>query len=159
MSAELAVAIGFLVFCAVVLYFRVPSMIAGMLDTRAERIRVQLDEARTAREEAQKLLASFERKHKDVEREAEAIVERARADAKSAAEQAKIDIQNSIDRKLKAAEQRLEQAEKSAAREVRNAAASAATQAAREVLGQGVTGNRAASLVDDSISGIGARLN
>lgn len=159
MSAELAVLIGFLVFVAVVLYYRVPSTIAGMLDQRANKISAQLEEARAAREEAQKLLASFERKHKDVEREAEAIVERAKTDAKAAAEQAKADIQLSIDRKLKAAEQRLDQAEKSAAREVRNAAASAATAAAREVLGQGVTGSRADSLVDDSISSIGARLN
>lgn len=159
MTAEIAVLIGFLLFIAIVFYYRVPTMIAGMLDARANRISAQLEEARMAREEAQKLLASFERKHKEVEREASAIVERAKVDAKAAGEQAKIDIANSIERKLKAAEERLAQAEKSAAREVRNAAASAATAAAREVLAEGVSGDRADALVDDSIRSIGSRLN
>lgn len=159
MTAKLAVLIGFLLFIALMIWFRVPQMIAGLLDKRAERIKAQLDEAREAREEAQKLLASFERKHAETQREADAIVERARTDAERASMQAQVDLQESITRKLRSAEDRIGQAETAAIREVRNAAAAAAVAAASEVLGQKVSGSQADALIDEGIETVGSRLN
>lgn len=156
---KVAVLIGFLLFIALVLYLRVPTKIAGMLDARSNRIREQLDEARSAREEAETLLASFERKQRDVEQQADEIVERAKVEARTAAEQAKADIASSIERKLAGAEERIAQAEASAAREVRNTAAATAVAAAREVLGGGMDVSRGDSLLDDGISTVAARLN
>lgn len=156
---KLAILIGFLIFCAIVVYFKAPQMVTGMLDKRAEGIRAQLDEAREAREEAQKLLASYERKTAESRREADEIVERARKDAKRAAEQAQIDLKDSIARKLKAAEDRIGQVEAAATREVKNAAASAAVAAASEVLGQKLDGDKADSLIDDGIERLTAQLH
>ena len=159
MSAEIAVLIGFLLFVALMVWYRVPSLISGLLDKRAERIKDQLDEARQAREEAQQLLASFERKSAETQKEADAIVERARADAERASVQAKVDLQESIARKLKAAEERIGQAETAAVREVRNAAATAAVAAASNVLGRNVGGSQADGLIDDGIATVASRLN
>ncbi len=159
MTDALAVLIGFVLFLALVVYFKVPSMIAGMLDARADRIRAQLEEARQAKEEAQTLLASFERKQADVQRDADEIVARAKAEATAASEQAQKDIADSITRKLKAAEDRIAQAEASATREVRNAAAAAAAAAAKEAIGGGLSTDSAEAMLNDGISTIGARLN
>lgn len=159
MDTNIAVAIGFLLFFAIVFYYKVPSKVGGMLDARANRIRDQLEEARQAKEEAQTLLASFERKQADVQREADEIVKRAKAEATAASKQAQVDLEQSIARKLRAAEDRIAQAEASATREVRNAAAAAATAAAREAIGGGLSDDRAGTMLDDGIAMIGSRLN
>ncbi len=159
MTDKMAIAIGLVLFLGILVYYRVPSMVAKMLDARAERIRAQLEEARAAKEEAQTLLASFERKQAEVQRDADEIVRRAKSEATAASEQAQVDLQESIARKLRAAEDRIAQAEASATREVRNAAAAAATAAAREAIGGGLSQDRADALLDDGIATIGARLN
>ena len=159
MDTNIAVAIGFALFFAIVFYYKVPSKVGAMLDARANRIRDQLEEARQAKEEAQTLLASFERKQADVQKEADEIVKRAKAEATAASEQAQIDLEQSIARKLRAAEDRIAQAEASATREVRNAAAGAATAAAREAIGGGLNDDRAGAMLDDGIATIGSRLN
>lgn len=159
MSDKTAILVGFLIFLAVLAWFRVPAMIAAVLDKRADGIKTQLDEAREAREEAQKLLAGFERRTAESKRDAETIVERARADAKRASEQAKLDLEGSIARMLKSAEERIAQVEAAATREVRNAASTAAVAAASEVLGQKMDGTKAGSLIDDGIQMAGAKLH
>jgi hypothetical protein len=69
-------------------------MIGGMLDKRADGIKSELDEARALREEAQTLLASYERKQREVAEQSERIVAQARTDAESAAEAAKADLES-----------------------------------------------------------------
>ena len=59
-TPELAVAIAFVIFLALVLW-KGTSRITAKLDNRAEEIRDQLDEARKLREAAQSTLASYER--------------------------------------------------------------------------------------------------
>ena len=73
-NTDFVVLLGFILFIAVLVYFKVPGLLAGMLDKRAEGIRDELDEARSLREEAQALLASYERKSRDVQEQADRIV-------------------------------------------------------------------------------------
>ena len=61
-NTDFVVLIAFIVFIGVLFYFKVPGMIGGMLDKRADDIKSELDEARALREEAQTILASYERK-------------------------------------------------------------------------------------------------
>ncbi|MDO9307278.1 MAG: ATP F0F1 synthase subunit B, partial [Mesorhizobium sp.] len=49
--------VALVIFLAIVVYLKVPGMIAGQLDKRADKIRSELEEARKLREEAQQLLA------------------------------------------------------------------------------------------------------
>ena len=58
--AEFWVAVAFVAFLLVLVYYKVPSLIAKALDDRAEAIRKELDEARRLREEAQNLLADYQ---------------------------------------------------------------------------------------------------
>ena len=81
-------------------------MLGKMLDQRAVSIKTELDEARALREEAQTILASYERKQKEVSEQAARIVEDAKNEAKEAAEQAKIDLEKSVQRRLSADEEK-----------------------------------------------------
>ena len=73
-NTDFVVLLGFLLFVGILLYFRVPSRIGKMLDTRAEGIRADLAEARRLRDEAQEIYASYERRQRDVAGQADEIV-------------------------------------------------------------------------------------
>lgn len=158
-NTDFVVLIGFLLFLAILFYFNVPSMIGGMLDKRAEAIRSELDEARALREEAQTLLASFERKQREVAEQSERIVAQARADAEAAAETAKDDLERSIERRLAAAEDQISSAEAKAVRAVRDRAVEVAVGAAGELIAARMGAADADALIDSSIDTVKARLN
>jgi len=158
-NTDFVVLIGFLVFIGILVYFKVPGLVGGMLDKRAETIRSELDEARKLREDAQTLLASYERKQKEVQEQAERIVEAAREEAARAAEQAKADIATSVKRRLQAAEEQIASARAAAVKEVRNEAVTVAVGAARTILADQMTAQKANALIDASISEVETRLN
>ncbi|MGR3495176.1 F0F1 ATP synthase subunit B [Citreimonas sp.] len=158
-NTDFVVLIGFIVFLAILLYFKVPGLLAGMLDKRAEGIRSELDEARGLREEAQALLASFERKHKETQAQADRIVAQAREEAERAAEAAKEDMRDSVDRRMAAAESQIASAEAKAVREVRDRAIAVAIAAARDVVSEQMSEEESRRLIDRSIDEVGAKLH
>jgi F-type H+-transporting ATPase subunit b len=129
-NTDFVVLIGFLVFLSILFYFNVPAMLGGMLDKRADGIKSELDEARALREEAQTLLASYERKQREVTEQSERIVAQARTDAEAAAEAAKAELAKSIERRLAAAEDQIASAEAKAVRAVSDRAVEVAVAAA-----------------------------
>ncbi|MBN2759938.1 MAG: ATP F0F1 synthase subunit B [Rhodobacteraceae bacterium] len=158
-NTDLIVLAAFLIFSGVLIYAKVPGKLGGFLDSRAETIKAELDEARRLREEALELHASFERKQAEVKEQAARIVESAKADAQLAAEQTKAEIEASIARRLKAAEDQIASAEASAIRQVRDRAASVAIAAASSVIAKNIDDARADTLVTDAIKAAGERLH
>jgi len=158
-NTNFVVLLAFLVFIGVLFYFKVPGMIGGMLDTRAEGIKSELDEARALREEAQTILASYERKQKDVQEQAERIVAVAREDAAAAAEQAKLDLEKSIARRLSAAEDQIASAQASAVKDVRDRAIVIAVAAANDVIAKQMTAAEGNRLIDAAITEVDAKLH
>jgi len=158
-NTDFVVLLAFLGFIAVLVYFKVPGLLGGMLDKRADTIQSELDEARALREEAQSLLASYERKQRGVQAQADRIVEQAKKDATAASEQARKDLELSIARRMQAAEEQIAQAQASAVRDVRNQAVSLSVAAARDIMARNMTDDTAMSLVDASIDEVGQRLH
>lgn len=158
-DTNLVVLISFILFIAVLLYLKVPKTVGGMLDKRAEGIKAEIDEARALREEAQTILASFERKHKEVETHVEGIIAHAKAEAELAAEVAKEDLKNSIARRLQAAEDQIQSAEDGAVREVKDKAVTIAVVAARTVIAGKMSDDATDGLIDAAITEVGAKLH
>ena len=158
-NTDFIVAISFLLFIGVLFYFKVPSILAGLLDKRAEGIKSELDEARALHEEAKALLASYERKQLEVQEQADRIVAHARESASEAAEQAKLDLAASIERRVQAAEDQIASAEKSAVKQVRDEAARIAVAAAGDVIAKEMSAAKAGSLIDDAIKVVEAKLH
>lgn len=158
-NTNFIVLLAFLLFIAVLIYFKVPGLLMGMLDKRAEGIKSELDEARALREEAQTVLASYERKQREVQEQANRIVETAKHEAEQAAEQAKVDLQKSIERRMAAAEEQITSAQAEAVRDVRDQAINIAVAAAREVLAKQMTAASANALINDSIKQVDAKLH
>jgi F-type H+-transporting ATPase subunit b len=158
-NTDFVVAIAFVIFIGILVYLKVPGMVGGMLDKRAEGIQSELDEARALREEAQSILAGYERKQKEVAEQAELIVANAKSEAQAAAEQAKEDIKSSIARRLQAAEDQITSAQASAVKEVRDTAVSVAVAAASDVIASGMSAKDAGSLIDAAIADVGDKLH
>lgn len=128
--------LGVVIFFGILVWAKVPGIIAKQLDTRADKIRNDLDDARRMREEAQELLASFQRKQREAEAEAEAIIEQAKSDAKHLREAARTELAARLERRTALAEQRIAQAEAHAVAEVKALAADLATDAAARLIAE-----------------------
>ena len=158
-NTNFVVTIAFVCFVSVVLYLGVPKILAKMLDARADGIRAELEEARSLREEAKALLASYEKKQTEVQAQADRILEAARVEAAAAAEQAKADIVTSVARRLVAAEEQIASAEAAAVKEVRDQAIVVAVGAARDIIASQMTAADGNSLINDAIAQVGAKLH
>jgi F-type H+-transporting ATPase subunit b len=157
--AEFWVAIAFVVFLLILLYYRVPALIAKSLDDRSEAIRRELDEARRLREEAQNLLADYQKKHRNVGQEADTILELARGEAEAFAQEMRASLKDMLERRTRQAEDKIARAEAQAVDEVRAAAIELAVAAAEKILREKASGSGGVSLIDQSIRELKGRLN
>ena len=115
------VAVGTVLFVLLLIRLKVPGQVTKMLDSRADGIRAELEEAKRLRVEAEALLAEYRRKTANAAAEAQAIIDAATASAERMAEEAKVQLQQQIARRAKMAEQKI--APQPAARISANAAA------------------------------------
>ncbi|PKP84600.1 MAG: ATP F0F1 synthase subunit B [Alphaproteobacteria bacterium HGW-Alphaproteobacteria-2] len=158
-NTDFVVLIAFLIFVGVLIYFKVPGLLGGLLDKRAEGIRHDLDAARALREEAQALLTSYERKAREAAEQAERIVKHARQEAEEAAEAAKVEMARSVERRLQAAGDQIASAEAAALRAVRERAVAIAVAAASEVIARKMSAKDDAALIDAAIADVGSKLH
>jgi F-type H+-transporting ATPase subunit b len=150
-----------LAFVLVVGFLAKPIMrsVSGSLDGRADKIRAQIEEARKLREEAQALLAEYQRKQRDALSEAEHIVAQAKDEAIRMKAQAEKDLEHTIERRKAQALERIAQSEAQAIASVRNTAVDVAIAAAEKLITDQMNGDRQNALVDQSIKDLTGRLN
>jgi F-type H+-transporting ATPase subunit b len=158
-SPEFWVAISFVGFVLLILYFKVPGKIVELLDERAEAIRQELDEARRLREEAQAILADYQRKAKGAEQEAEEIIRLAKQEAQALAAETRTKLEESLERRTRLAEEKIARAEEQAMDDVRAAAIEVAIATAEQIIDKKMTPAASAKLVDESIKGLKGKLN
>ncbi len=156
---ELWVGIGFVIVLGILIRLRVPALVTRSLDARSAAIGKELDTARELREEAQALLAQYQAKLMDVDKEAEAIITEARAEAERFAKEARAAIAAQIERRAKQAREKIAHAEAQAVAEVRALAADAAVGAAEKLITAKLDEKRAAELVKKSFGEIPSKLN
>jgi F-type H+-transporting ATPase subunit b len=159
LDAEFWVAVAFVVFLGVLIYLGVHEMMVKFIDQRRDRIKAELDEARRLKEEAQALLAQYQRKQREAEQEAAAILAGAAAEAERMMADAKAKMEEFVARRGKMAESKIAQAEAQALADVRAAAAEAAVGAAERILTQTVKGDVADRLVVKGIDDVKTKLN
>jgi F-type H+-transporting ATPase subunit b len=156
---ETWVAVAFVIMLGVFGWLGVHRTVLTALDHRSERIKAELDDARRLKEEAAKVLASYQARHASAEREAQDIIASAKADAERIASEAKAKMEDFVARRTKTAESKIALAEAQALADVRAAAANAAVAAASSILSQSVKGEVADNLLAKGIAEVRAKLN
>jgi F-type H+-transporting ATPase subunit b len=158
-ETEIWVALAFVLFLALLVYIGAHRRITGALDERQARIKGELDEAKRLRQEAQTLLGEFERKGREAEGEAAAIIASATAEAERLAVEAKARMEDFVARRTKMAELKIAQAEAQALADVRSAAADAAVAAAEKILTTTAKGKVAEDLLAQGIADVRSKFN
>ena len=148
------VAASMLFVFALMLYLKVPAIVAGMLDKQIADIRSQLGDAARLRAEAEALKAEYEKKLRGAARDAEALKAAAEAEARLIVAKAKGDAEALIERRGKSAEEKIAAAERGAIAELRAKAAQVAAEAARGLIAEGHDAAADKKLVDQAIAGI-----
>jgi F-type H+-transporting ATPase subunit b len=144
LETENWVAIAFLCFLGLLAYLGAHRKMIDAIDRRQARIKSELEQARRLREEAQALLGEFQRKGREAENEAQAIMAGA---------------EDFVVRRTKMAETKIAQAETQAVADVRSAAAEAAVAAAEKILATSAKGKIAEDLLARGIAEIKQKFN
>lgn len=158
-NPTLWVAVAFGIFFAIVFYLGVHKKVATMLDERADEIRSQLDDARKLKEDAQSVLAKFQRKHRDAKKTADDIKKQALEEAKAFSIEARAQMDESLKRQAVALEDKISQAEAAAVKEIESVAVDLAVGAAERVLRDKLDAKTRAELQSAAISELPKTLN
>lgn len=156
-DAEFWVLVAFILFIGVVVW-KARGAILGALDGRAARIRAEIDEAQRLREEAQALLAEYQKKQREALGEAEGMIRQAEDEAKRLRAKFETELAGALKRREQQALDRIAQAEAQALAEVRNLAADLAIAATQTLLIAKLDPAKAEALVSDSIAELPRRL-
>lgn len=152
------VAVAFVIFIALVAK-PIAKALPKALDSRAEKIRADLEEAERLKTEAQDLLAQYQRKQRDAQREAEEIVAHARQEADRLAEEARVKMEQRLARREQLTIERILRAEAQALADVRARAVDIAVDATRRVLADALPAAKADSLIDSAIKDLPGKLH
>lgn len=159
LDASFFALVALVIFLGIVAYAGGFKAMGSGLDSRAERIRNDLEHAAKLRKEAEALLAEYKQKRIDAEKEAASIIAAAKADAEDYAAETRRKLSESLDRRTKQAEQKIAQAEAAAIKDVRNAATELAIAAAQTIVAQVAKGAKGEELIASSIQAVKNRLN
>ncbi|MEA2830216.1 MAG: F-type H+-transporting ATPase subunit b [Bradyrhizobium sp.] len=155
---EFWILIAFLVAVGVLLR-QAWGQITGSLDTRAQAIRLQIDEAKRLREEAEAMLAQYQLKQRDAIAEAQEIIVHAQEEAQRVARQAEAELEAAIKRREEQARDKIAQAEVKALAEIRTVAVDVAIRAVRILLAETIDPARGSALIDQAIDELPKRLH
>lgn len=158
-SPEFWVAISFLAFVGLLIKMGVPSLITKSLDDRADAVRKELDQARRLREEAQDLLADYQRKQRAADEEVKAIIDEARREAEAMKAESARSLKEQLERRTRIAEDKIARAEAQAVSEVRAAAVDVAMATAERLIGDKLGSDGGADIVNRSIRDLKGKLN
>ena len=153
------VAIAFLLFIALLVFFKLPSTIADALDSRAVKIKNDLDEAEDLLKKAQDLLATYQKKQRDAADDAMAI----KLSAEKEAERLTVEGEERLIAQLQRREdliiERIAQAEAKALSDLKARTADIAIDATQEILATMVSPSKSDEMLNEAISSLSKRLN
>ncbi len=149
-DASVWVAISFALFAALALKKALPSFLAK-LDGRIEQIRSEIKTAHTLKEEAAKLLSTYERKRDEAAREAQEMAKTARMHADQIRQQADAELSELVSRREEQLQTRLRRMEEAVAADIRAYAAELAVQATARIISEKMDEKTNARLIEESI--------
>jgi F-type H+-transporting ATPase subunit b len=150
-------AVAFVIF-VVLMYRPLKKALLGALDGRIEQIRTEVEEAQRLREEAQTLLASYQRKQREAAQEAQEIIRQAREEAELHRKETETAMADLLKRQEALAVAKIAQAEAAAVQEVRDIAVDLAIAATQKILAEKVTGDLSDKIVDKAIAELPQKL-
>ena len=154
LDATAWVALSMVVLIGIMLWKRVPAIIAKALDGQIATIKSSLNEASSLRAEAEALKARMTAQLEAAEAESKAILTAARTEADALIAKAKADSVALIARRRSSADAKIAAAERNAIARVRNVIIDVATGAAGRVIAEQTDPKTQTKLTDEAIAGL-----
>ena len=133
--------------------------VAGMLDSKIDKIRANIASAENLKAEAEALIAQYKANLANAHTEASTILANAQKQAADMQTKAEKDLQESAARREAMLASRIEQMERAAIDDIRRYAAELAVSATTEIIAQKMTPQTADALTTQSIAHISEKLN
>ena len=143
--------VAFIIFVAIAIYLKAPSMIGKLLDEQIERVKKELSDAIELKEEANTLLAEYERKKEDAEKEAETIIANAKERAKNYEQSALAKSEEIIRRQEAQSIEKINQAEIQAMSKIRKSIIEKSIDSAEKLVSEKISSKKSDQIFTDSL--------
>lgn len=137
-SAGFWVTVSFVIVVGMLWKFLVP-LITRSLDQRTSQIKDELDHAMALREEAQVLLAKYQKKQRESLQSAEEIIQKANLEARRITKEAEAEVEVALKKRMKLAMDKIEQAERKALQDVQDHIIDITVAATRQIVEKNLT--------------------
>lgn len=146
-------------FVVVMLIKLLTPVITKALDKRSTDINEELERAMALREEAQVILAQYQKKQRESLKEAEEIVQKANLEARRITREAEQDVEDQLKKRMKLAVDKIEQAERHALQEVQGRVIDITVAAARSIVDSKLTTSSREELVSNAAQDVQKKLH
>ena len=146
--------VAFIIFISITIYLKVPNMVTKLLDEQINKIRNDLHDARKLKEDANSLLAEYERKIESANKEAENIINQAKKNSKVYEENSNKKIEEFISRSEKQSIEKIQQAQKSAINKINEEIINKSVEAAEKIISRNMNDQNNNKLFESSVNQI-----
>ena len=133
-DATFWVAISFLIFVILLIYFKIPSKIKNILDENINQIRKQVDDSEKLKEEAKRQLAECEKRIGDSKSQVNRMIKEANDQAEKNIIQSNEVFHKLIEIRKKSTEEKIKQLKSQAIKDIKNASVNIAFESIEKLL-------------------------
>ena len=133
-DATFWVAISFLIFVILLIYFKIPSKIKNILDENINQIRKQVDDSEKLKEEAKRQLAEYEKRIGDSKSQVNRMIKEANDQAEKNIIKSNEDFHKLIEIRKKSTEEKIKQLKSQAIKDIKNASVNIAFESIEKLL-------------------------
>lgn len=153
------VSVSITIFFLLLVWKKVPALITGALDARIAKVKGELEQAAKLRRDAEMIKIEMEGKLADSQRQAQAIIAAAEAEAARMTSDAQARLEAMIARRTQMAEDKIAAAERTAEAQVLAQAGNDAVSAAKAIIADRLDASTSNTLVDKALKDLEQRIN
>ena len=134
LDATFWVTVSFFIFLGILIYFKIPQKVKGILEQNILSIKNQINEAEKLKEDAKNILIEHERKISNSKREVKEMINKANEEAEKNVINANKAFHSFMENKKKNAEERIKQLKNQAEKDIKNASVKIAIESVEKLI-------------------------
>ena len=133
-DATFWVAISFIIFIGILVYFKIPKKVINILEENISNIKNQIIEAEKLKEEAKNILSENEKKISNSKGEVKMMIDKANEESEKTIIRTNEEFHNLMDNRKKNAEERIKQMKNQALKDIKNTSVKIAIESVEKLL-------------------------
>ena len=150
-DATFWVAISFIIFIGVLIYFKIPEKISDTLSENINKIRVEVDDAEKLKDESKNILSEYEKKISNAKTEVKIMLNTASDEAEKHILKSNEEFHNQMENRKKNTEDRIKQMKNQALKDIKDASVKIAINSVKSLLKNSLDKNKLDKLFTASV--------